>query len=115
MTGIIITTTIIDMMKDAFIARIYVRLMKKQRTIFLPGPLWTYAAALASRDLYDRRLSQLYISLMDVARDLTADVVADQLAYRRGKIEIDGVDIFGYEAILQCPVGGLAHSRRVGV
>ena len=34
MTGIIITTTIIDMMKDAFIARIYVRLMKKQRTIF---------------------------------------------------------------------------------
>src|SRR6187402_3884100 len=46
---------------------------------------------------------------MDIAGYFTADIVADQLADGGGKIEIDGVDIFCYESVLQGPVGGLSY------
>src|ERR1700731_4520145 len=57
--------------------------------------------------LYNSRLSQLDISFMDIARDLTAHIIADQFADGGGEVKIDRVDIFCNEAILQCPVGGL--------
>ena len=41
---------------------------------------------------------------MDISRRLTAHVVADQFTDRGGKIEINGIDILGDEAVLQCPV-----------
>ena len=52
---------------------------------------------------------------MDVSGDLTADIVADEFADGGGKIEIDRVDIFCNESVLQCPVGGLSYFGGFGM
>src|SRR5258707_13200157 len=87
-----------------FVLRIYCRLVNKQRT-FLTIPTI----------LYNRRLSQLDIPLMDVSGGLTAYVIADQFTDRRGKVEIYGVYIFCYEAVLQCPVGCFPDEAGFGI
>ena len=52
---------------------------------------------------------------MDVTGDLTADIVADQFADGGGEIEIDGVDIFCNESVVQCPVGCLSYFGGFGM
>src|SRR5690349_3795820 len=64
---------------------------------------------------YYSRLSELDIPLVNIARNFSANVVADELADGGGEIEIYRVDVFCYEAVLQGPVSRFAHFIGFGV